>query len=397
LSIFEDIYDYLFDYTTAIIDIVKPPTPPNFILEPTATVIPPLASGSLLFIGHEGLVFGLLGSAPESSGNYVFVEGGVIGHIGLGGHASSSHHVEVGASGFVRGVGAAVGIGGGGSTVINEGSILGGHGVTLVGSHGAKVVNTGSIVAEYFGVLLDGDSMPDRPNETRISNSGTIDGATGIELLHATAVVTNLGSIVGRGPRIGGSRLGGHAIDGAEANAGLVVNNAGSLIGQDVALVGSAFADKVVNSGFISGDVVLGKGRDAYSGQGTVDGVVKGAKGDDTLFGGSGDDTLDGGGQDDRLRGSKGDDLLSGGSGSDQFIFRLGDGHDTVADFANDIDSLDLTSLHFNDFAEVGALAREITGSIVSGVLLTLAGYGNGTIFLTDMTMAQFDIGDVVI
>ncbi|WP_275451360.1 putative Ig domain-containing protein [Ruegeria sp. ANG-R] len=66
-----------------------------------------------------------------------------------------------------------------------------------------------------------------------------------------------------------------------------------------------------------------------------------GAGGNDTLDGGYGDDTLAGGGGEDRLEGGYGDDTLAGGDGEDRleggygddtYVYRLGDGNDTIDD-----------------------------------------------------------------
>ncbi len=78
-----------------------------------------------------------------------------------------------------------------------------------------------------------------------------------------------------------------------------------------------------------------------FGGQG--DDMLKGGKGDDTLYGNDGNDTLGGGKGDDTLygndgndtlKGGKGDDTLYGGEGNDTFVFRAGDGQDTIADFS---------------------------------------------------------------
>ncbi len=84
-----------------------------------------------------------------------------------------------------------------------------------------------------------------------------------------------------------------------------------------------------------------GKGRDILKG-GAGDDMLLGGKGDDTLygndfkdelFGGSGNDKLFGGSARDRLTGGDGDDVLTGGGGRDVFVFRVGDGIDTIVDF----------------------------------------------------------------
>jgi len=118
-------------------------------------------------------------------------------------------------------------------------------------------------------------------------------------------------------------------------------------------------------------------------GDDTIDGLggndlLQGGEGDDTLIGGDGNDTLEGdggdgdgptpvgndtligGAGDDTLIGGAGDDTLIGGLDDDLFIFRSGDGADTVNGFqagAGTDDVLDVSDFHlldvyadFNDF-----------------------------------------------
>ncbi len=59
-----------------------------------------------------------------------------------------------------------------------------------------------------------------------------------------------------------------------------------------------------------------------------------GRGGNDTLYGGADDDELYGDQGDDVLIGETGDDLLFGGSGHDVYVFNLGNGIDTIEDFA---------------------------------------------------------------
>jgi Ca2+-binding RTX toxin-like protein len=70
-----------------------------------------------------------------------------------------------------------------------------------------------------------------------------------------------------------------------------------------------------------------------YLNGGAGNDALHGGEGSDWLEGGDGVDALTGGGGDDVLAGGAGEaDSLLGGSGSDYYIFRLGDGKDTVAD-----------------------------------------------------------------
>lgn len=73
---------------------------------------------------------------------------------------------------------------------------------------------------------------------------------------------------------------------------------------------------------------------------------LDGAGGDDVLEGGAGADTLIGGSGGDVLVGGIGRDSLTGGSGTDRFVFRPGDGSDTITDFdANLIGGQDLIDI----------------------------------------------------
>ena len=98
-------------------------------------------------------------------------------------------------------------------------------------------------------------------------------------------------------------------------------------------------------------DTVLGgNGADALYGEKDAD-LLKGESGNDTLYGGSGNDTLYGGANDDALYGNAdndklygdagndtldggaGNDSLTGGKGADVFIYKFGEGNDTITDY----------------------------------------------------------------
>jgi Ca2+-binding RTX toxin-like protein len=90
-------------------------------------------------------------------------------------------------------------------------------------------------------------------------------------------------------------------------------------------LVGGAGADRLEG----------GAGRDALFGD----------VGNDSLLGGLDEDVLQGGLGLDRLDGGAGRDSLTGGADSDIFVFRRGYGQDTVSDFQNGADRIDLSSM----------------------------------------------------
>ena len=82
-----------------------------------------------------------------------------------------------------------------------------------------------------------------------------------------------------------------------------------------------------------------GRGKDTLFGGHGDDRILGGAK-NDRLFGGSGDDWLNGGAGRDKIMGANGFDVMIGGPGRDQFIFRVGDDHDTIKDFRSGHDKL---------------------------------------------------------
>ena len=69
--------------------------------------------------------------------------------------------------------------------------------------------------------------------------------------------------------------------------------------------------------------------------------TIYGGNGSDELWGGSGNDTLLGGSGLDDLHGGAGDDYMICGNESDKFVVHVG--HDTIADFQNNRDTIDVS------------------------------------------------------
>ncbi|WP_299395972.1 calcium-binding protein [Pelagibius sp.] len=93
--------------------------------------------------------------------------------------------------------------------------------------------------------------------------------------------------------------------------------------------------EKILAETKLKGDA----GDNALSGTNLVD-VILGGEGNDTLDGNKGDDTIEGG---------IGVDLLRGDAGSDTYIWKLGDGNDTINETVSDSGSQDV--LHLLDVA----------------------------------------------
>ncbi len=151
-----------------------------------------------------------------------------------------------------------------------------------------------------------------------------------------------------------------------------------------------------------------GFGRDVIGGEGGND-VLKGKAGDDILFGGDGNDKVDGEeGNDmlfgeagnDRVRGDDGDDWLDGGTGNDDlrgrggadvFVFAPGYGTDTIDDFGDGADRIDLTGfagLSAEDFfTRAGQQGRDVVFTADTGDRL----------IIEKVQLASLDADDLIV
>ena len=147
-------------------------------------------------------------------------------------------------------------------------------------------------------------------------------------------------------------------------------------------LVGSSYADTL--AGDLRDNTLRGRAGDdtLYGGPGGGDDDMYGENGNDRIFGGKGDDTLVGG---------AGDDTLSGGPDDDTFVFAPGDGDDTIADFGNGDDRIDVSV--FADITSFNDLSMEQQGD---NVFIDLSGQGGGTIVVSDFDIANLDASDFI-
>ena len=103
-----------------------------------------------------------------------------------------------------------------------------------------------------------------------------------------------------------------------------------------------------------------------------------GTAGADTLVGGAGDDTITGLG---------GDDTLTGNAGDDTFVFASGHGADTITDFTDGEDTIDLSA-----FTSITAFSDLTVAQNGSDTVITIP--GGGTITLQDFTSTDLDAAD---
>ena len=120
------------------------------------------------------------------------------------------------------------------------------------------------------------------------------------------------------------------------------------------------------------------------SGNDTIDGSVV----DDTIAGYGGDDSLTGRAGDDLISGGEGNDSLTGGTGTDTFVFGTGHGNDTITDFTDDWDCIDLSGI-----TSVTQLSDLTFTPNDDGVVINT---GEGTILLEGVDLGELDEEDFV-
>lgn len=152
-----------------------------------------------------------------------------------------------------------------------------------------------------------------------------------------------------------------------------------------------AKGDDVLNGGDGYDELIGGSGRDTLNGGARAD-TLTGGKGVDTLDGGIGNDVLKGGKGADIIEGGVGDDTLYGGKGADVFVFAADDGSDTIFDFKDGSDKLDLSGFDFADkaealshFYEKGSAKNDIVGFEFDGTKIRIEGLDLGDINNADI------------
>ena len=134
-------------------------------------------------------------------------------------------------------------------------------------------------------------------------------------------------------------------------------------------------------------------GRDLLVGLGGAD-TMTGGGDDDDLYGGAGSDALNGGDGNDLLNGGEGDDTLTGGKGDDVFVFEGAGGKDTVTDFKDREDKLDLSAYGLT-FADVRQMATEAGKASI--VINTGFRGGQTSITVQGLNFDKFDASDLIL
>lgn len=121
--------------------------------------------------------------------------------------------------------------------------------------------------------------------------------------------------------------------------------------------------------------------------------TMTGTTGSDFIDGQGGNDTLSGGNGADILIGNTGNDGLTGGTGADIFVFRPGDGADTIADFnRSQLDLIDLSA--YTAYSSLAQLSVVQSGAatvitLSDGVTITLTSFTASTLTDADFVFAD--------
>ncbi|MBO9502974.1 hypothetical protein J7346_14795, partial [Brevundimonas sp. A19_0] len=257
--------------------------------------------------------------------------------------------------------------------VINTGTIIG---AVILGSGEDEVRNAGVIVGN-----IDLGAEGDLYDGTGGSLEGGVFGGFGNDRLVGGSLADYLFGEDGADAIFGGA--GDDYIDGGRGNDALDGGTGVDTLSYLSSGLG-ATVDLLAGTGRASGVDTL-VNFENVEGSRFAD-VLTGDKDANILEGNGGDDVLDGGTGDDILWGGTGKDTLTGGAGHDIFVFSMGDGVDTITDFAA-AGAADQLWIHgysgYQSLLQVGADTRVILSETESILLRNVTA--------TDLTAADFD------
>ncbi len=310
-------------------------------------------------IGNTGSVLGYQGIELTGARNSLLNNGTVTGSNGDGVNFTGLRTAIVNNGEIFSNIagGSAIGAYGMNSTITNNGRLQGSYGITVTDANVTIKLGADSIVRGTTAAIFSESTEPSE--RIKIVNDGMITTTKhgyAIETQDAKEIIVNHGTIkgqiqLGSGNDVFDNRGGilDHGVRGGAGDDTLIVNNAKHHLIENGGSEGYDTVKSTVSyvlSENVERLILLGQGN--TNGKGTSNG--------DDLFGNSGNNKLSGLAGVDSLGGGKGNDLLIGGANADTFIFKTGFGHDTIMDFENGIDKIDLSKWSaISNFADLKA------------------------------------------
>lgn len=296
----------------------------------------------------------------------------------------NNNSIEVGKDAEIHGVGiASILLAGGENTVGNSGKIYNTSekGYAIAATESSSIVNNGLVQSANFGVAFTGGVMKNLSLGTiKASNAAVVVGDDTNSNSIGKATIINDGTISSANLAIDAHYHSNAVkiVDHGSITGDIILSNYDDVIdvrsdnklsgeisgleGDDIYMVSSqkTHITELANGGtdtvkstvsYHLGDelenlVMLGKAN--LSGTGNeLDNHITGNAGANSLDGGAGVDYLDGG---------KGADMLTGGLDADRFVFRTGNGIDTVTDFTKGMDYVDVDGVKgYGSFADLSS------------------------------------------
>ncbi len=294
----------------------------------------------------------------NNTGSFFIRNSGVLeGFWGIAAYTAQDS-ADIRNSGHIHGDFYGIAAGGAGALIVNSGTVKAQAGIftqnlpsdlddPLDADNATHIVNCGKVTGSDYSVGATGVAIS-------LRNSGTLNGDVSLDA--GEDVINNRGGAIRGDVRLG---AGDDVIKAAGTLTGVIHGG----LGDDVVTLASPatlyveLANEGTDTVRISATYRLGAnvenltllGKASHTGIGNrLDNSITGNKGDNALYGLDGVDTLDGG---------KGNDLLTGGGDTDMFVFKPGCGRDTITDFEDGVDCIDLIAFGINGISSIDDLA----------------------------------------
>jgi len=240
---------------------------------------------------------------------------------------------------------------------------------TLIGGAGYDYVNFGYTSGSVYVDMVAGTVTGGWGNDT-IAGFESLTTGSGDDMIIGDAIGNRLVAGAGNDSVYGGAGAdwifggaGDDHLDGGtggdnrdrvdfsfQATSGVIVDMiAGTSTGGNG---NDTFVNFLQVSGTNFDDIITGDANDNYLLGNSGNDVLNGGDGNDGFEGGLGDDIINGGAGNDYIFGNEGNDTYTGGAGIDRFVMSGTSGTETVTDYADGTDIIDIFYLNFNDISE---------------------------------------------